>query len=439
MKRHRDRNLRRDRVPDGEQQVPELLKNIADCSINAGRAFMVYISVCIYGAITICGISDRQLVLMQDTTLPLIGVKVPHTGFVVLFPVIVIVLFIHLQIFHLQLNRNIAALGKINPAYPQSRLYPWFLNVSLPSNGLSGKIQQVLIRFVLWMSLPVVLLLNVIWIIRLHEAWLSHSLIAVSLLGYAVNLIFWWEHSYKRHNVKLTFAKFKKRWWVFVLWGAAFAIHVCLLFYISSKEFKYSWKYEIWPSWSNPSHKVERQVPRCLLLDLNNTCLVQEPSHDYSCLYWVDYHKRHFEGANLSGSVLKRANLAGAQLCDADLSRSILDLADLRGAGFERANLQGAMLKGADLCGAVLFEADLSNSILDSANLRGTNLSKANLAGASLKGADLEYSTLQSIPGDTSLAGLCPLCAARSLWGAHMDTAVLCSVRAYCDGLLNVR
>ncbi len=80
----------------------------------------------------------------------------------------------------------------------------------------------------------------------------------------------------------------------------------------------------------------------------------------------LEEHKVWITSMRESGS---RANLCGADLCDANLSG-----ANLRGANLCDANLSGANLCGADLCDA---------------NLRGANLRGANLCDANLCGADL--------------------------------------------------
>ena len=77
-----------------------------------------------------------------------------------------------------------------------------------------------------------------------------------------------------------------------------------------------------------------------------------------------------------------RANLSGADLSGADLSRADLRGADLSGADLRSADLRGADLSRADLRGADLRSADLSRADLSRADLRGADLSRAN--GANL-------------------------------------------------------
>ena len=75
-----------------------------------------------------------------------------------------------------------------------------------------------------------------------------------------------------------------------------------------------------------------------------------------------------------------RADLRGANLCDADL----------RGANLRGANLRGANLRGANLSRANLCDADL----------RGANLSRANLSRANLCDAKGTIKTMGVEPGN---------------------------------------
>jgi hypothetical protein len=74
----------------------------------------------------------------------------------------------------------------------------------------------------------------------------------------------------------------------------------------------------------------------------------------------------------LEKAVESRANLIGANLSGANLSRAYLSGANLSGANLSRAYLSGANLSG----------ANLSRANLSDAYLNGANLSRANLSGA---------------------------------------------------------
>ncbi|EBI6083805.1 TPA: pentapeptide repeat-containing protein [Salmonella enterica] len=95
----------------------------------------------------------------------------------------------------------------------------------------------------------------------------------------------------------------------------------------------------------------------------------------------LEEHKVWITSMRVRGS---RADLRGADLCDADLRGADLCDADLRGADLRGADLCGADLRGADLRGADLCGADLRGADLRGADLRGADLRGANLCGADL-------------------------------------------------------
>ncbi|EJB9214821.1 pentapeptide repeat-containing protein [Salmonella enterica] len=99
---------------------------------------------------------------------------------------------------------------------------------------------------------------------------------------------------------------------------------------------------------------------------------------------WITSMRESGSRADLCGADLCDANLYGANLCGADLCD-----ANLCGANLCDANLRGANLRGANLCDANLRGADLRGADLRGANLCDANLRGANLCDANLRGADL--------------------------------------------------
>ncbi len=107
--------------------------------------------------------------------------------------------------------------------------------------------------------------------------------------------------------------------------------------------------------------------------------------------------KLHGEWLGLEGKearlkdVVKRANLCGADLTEANLRRTLLLQANLSKARLVMANLSEADLSEANLSEARLLGANLSKAVLKQANLSGAhlvgNLREANLAWANLRGA----------------------------------------------------
>ncbi|CAI0844510.1 pentapeptide repeat-containing protein [Serratia entomophila] len=94
---------------------------------------------------------------------------------------------------------------------------------------------------------------------------------------------------------------------------------------------------------------------------------------------WVTSLRESGSRANLRGANLCDANLRGANLCDADLRDANLCDANLRGANLCDADLRDANLRGANLCDANLRDANLCGADLRGANLRDANLCDANL------------------------------------------------------------
>ena len=98
------------------------------------------------------------------------------------------------------------------------------------------------------------------------------------------------------------------------------------------------------------------------------------------------------QGANLSGAILKYANLDGANLSGAILSGANLEGASMWYAILGEARLSTVNLVGASLGRARLRGADLSSANLEGVNFNGADLNKVNLSKANLKWAQLNRS-----------------------------------------------
>ena len=101
-------------------------------------------------------------------------------------------------------------------------------------------------------------------------------------------------------------------------------------------------------------------------------------------------------GADLRDADLRCANLRCADLRGADLYGADLRSADLYGANLRGANLDGADLYGANLRGANLRCADLRGADLYGANLRGANLDGEKLTKTPLQLNNLKWFVLIS-------------------------------------------
>jgi len=123
-------------------------------------------------------------------------------------------------------------------------------------------------------------------------------------------------------------------------------------------------------------------------------------------LYRADLSGADLSGANLTGADLSRADLSGANLYRADLSGADLSGANLYRADLSRADLSGANLSGANLYRADLLRANLYRAYLSGADLSGANLTGANLTGANLTGANLTGANLSGAKGLVKIIGV---------------------------------
>lgn len=104
--------------------------------------------------------------------------------------------------------------------------------------------------------------------------------------------------------------------------------------------------------------------------------------------------KRDFVGHILNSLTLPKANLAGANFHQANLSKTNLQGANLASTDFGRANLSHTNLRDASLVKAYMSNADLEAADLRGADLSGAYLQNANLRGANLCGANLSGAKL---------------------------------------------
>ena len=129
-------------------------------------------------------------------------------------------------------------------------------------------------------------------------------------------------------------------------------------------------------------------------IDLSGAHL-QNADFQSSKLDGISLIKSHLRGAFLDGAQLHGASLDQAQLQDASLRDSALQSASLRaarlqGASLNSAQIQGASFRYAQLQGATLNDAQLQGAFLDLARLQGASLHRAQLQGASLNDTELQ-------------------------------------------------
>ena len=99
----------------------------------------------------------------------------------------------------------------------------------------------------------------------------------------------------------------------------------------------------------------------------------------------ADLHGAQLLDADLSKAMLHHSNLSRVNFANTDLSDSFLSYADLSQALFHDVKFSRTHLWFADLSGALLQDADLAGVDFSNAKLHGTNLGRANLSGANFQ------------------------------------------------------
>ena len=393
--------------PVGEVQKPDppawLIENIAEASKNASKIFFLYLGSVVYCTLTIVSTSDRQIILNEKARLPIVNLDVSLNGFFILSPIILFIVFAYLQLYLQRLKGLTSDLRENYASVEKRRLYPWMLNIAEdPEPGIVGRLQIMTASLTLWILLPIILNLNAFWFIKKHDFFWSYVLCILSIILTLV--VFWFWRQYD-----------PKRWRKPDRWMVMWLIGICLVFAFEGVLILVliPWAKE----GSNP----------LVCVNLSYQKLITEPAkdRDYEGLYWGNFKGIHLEGAMLENSVLKRADLDGANLLWATMDGAILEGANLLCANLQFASLLGANLQGARLINANLQRLTLRYANLQGARLEGANLQFANLLDANLQGANLEGANLQEARLRGAKVKLTQLSKVSTLYKAELDESLL--------------
>jgi len=473
-------------VPPLREDYSWLIENIAEASKNARKIYFFYIGFLAYCALTVVGTSDRQIIFNDTARLPIVNLEVSLNGFFIIAPLLAISIFVYFQLYLYRLKGLNTDLYENYGTVPKRRLYPWMVNIAEnPEEGVIGRLQVLVVKFSLWWTLPIVLMLFSLWIVKKHSTTLSYSLGLFTCFGTVVVLFFWNKYQHSKIFEKV------------LLVSIVVIFEICLLFFLIpwAKEGIPWTKEEVIGTEDQSNARVEsliEYVKRWTDVDLSYQKLITEPEEDYGELYWVYFRGIHLGGAQLQSTVLKRAflrdtvmekanlnfaNLEEADLAGANLQAARLESATLKKANFEGANLkkvsfisarlEGANLSAADLRASILVDAyltgsalasadlqradltiarlrraslagaQLQNAILQGADLKDANLARANLAGANLQAANLEGANLEgtNLKGAIGLS-VQQLCRTLTLYQCQLEPPIMEKIEGDCADLL---
>jgi uncharacterized protein YjbI with pentapeptide repeats len=386
-------------LPEGIEKL-DWLSHVESASRKASQLYLGMLACCLYTWLGVVSTQDIHLVTRTASApLPVLGTLIPISGFYLIGPLAVFLLFVF---FHLYIQRLWEDLALFPAVFPDGKsldkkVFPWLMNGLIRSHipQLEDtpipfyRLQRGVLLFTAWAVVPLTLL-YFLWgyLPRHHGPFTAYHLVLLAAsiwLGIAF---------YKTGATTLRGLKPRP-----FLWEEA----------------------------------RQDQRTRQAVMVLASCALV------WGLLFYgpvelpsVQLASASLRGQNLRGVSLERANLDGADLRGARLQAAHLERATLFSAQLDNADLTAANLQGADLKGATLLGAILVRANLNRADLRGANLEGVNLEGAGLSGANLSRANLRDVEGATTAE----LCKARSMLGAEMDAAILGQVTTACVEVL---
>lgn len=112
--------------------------------------------------------------------------------------------------------------------------------------------------------------------------------------------------------------------------------------------------------------------------DAGQIAAVQNGKSCQGCnLFQADFSDMNLPGLDLSGSRLRQANLALAQMNKVNFSKADLSIAYMFGGRFTGASFAGADLRKASLVGSYLHSADMTGALIEGAVFSGAEMETA--------------------------------------------------------------
>lgn len=375
-----------------------LFENIAEASKNARKIYLLYVGFLIYCILSVISTTDKQIILNDKVSLPILNIDVPLNGFFLLAPVIAIFVFIYFQ-FYLIIRKDLICIFEKN--YPQigkECLYPWmFIILDYTKKGVIGRLQSAVVKFSVWCLVPFFLMIISTWFVKKHDPDFTYFFGMIPFFGTVIVLWFWcrYEDVFKIRQIPIL---------ILNNLGKIFLIFIVIFYVVFFRFFIIPGAFDgfgikkgegtVLNGKFNVKKKILYRYRSFFCVDLSYQKLITEPITDYKEIYWLDLRKAHLEGANLDSTIMKRVDLRNAILKKATMVNSVLQEANLEGACLRDAflwktNLQDANLLFSDLQGAFLADTNLQKANLQGANLQSAILSDANLQGANFRECDL--------------------------------------------------
>jgi uncharacterized protein YjbI with pentapeptide repeats len=426
-----------------------LLDAVNRAAARSNTAWLLFLSVMAYAALTVGAVTHRDLLLDAGIVLPLLQVRIDLVGFFVIAPAVFALLHLVVVAQYVPLARKTlafdAALRLLESTDRRTHPLRLELDSSFFVQAIAGpersRVVSALLHGIAWLTLFILPLLLLVYmqvaLLPFHHAGVTAVQRAVVLADIVVLLlagVFLMRAETSFLGAALRLGVRNPGSAAFGLAVLAGAAAVSLLAAVPTSAPRDSGNGALFGIFARN-------------LDLADADLV--PARDgaargrwanlrgrdlrFARLDRADLSQADLTGASLDGASLNGADLRGARLGCADLAamkqpdgRQKARCTTARGADLRAARLDGAKLTGADLRGARLDEAsldgvDLSRGLMTGATFERARLQLADLSGAALEGA----SFLQAIVEGAVLTGARLQMA--DFTGAGLQAAILTS------------
>jgi len=399
-----------------------IVSNIEEISKNSRGIFMIYVGFISYCGITALSITDEQLIINDKTIfLPLLNTDISVTGFFMGASITSIFLYIYFNLYLFRLKTLMDDLFILDPLYNRKYLYPWLFNFQ---GGTEFKpievVQNFIVNFIRWWSLPIVNLLLILQYVKTHDEDLSVVLGIIPITSVFISLFFWIISEYDSQKKYLEVKNYKLLL-RFISWK------LLLLAFFVYTTFRYYFVFLPNTLLGQEVLFFGNAIKVSNMVNLSGKTIVRNNINCDGQLL-VNFVNSHFEGANLKSSVFKNTDLKGASFVNARLHFTNFECSDLREVNFSNADFFHPNFRKADLRRVKLSNANLEYTNFEDADLYGVNFMKSELSNAKFTGARLKNADLRYSKGLNEIQ----LCEAYHLQGIKLDKVTFDSVNIKC-------
>ena len=465
---------------DSATSVREMLAAVNYASAAARNSWLAFIGLMTYLAVTLAGVSHKDLFLDTEITLPFVRIGIPLTSFFFFAPILILFSHIGLLMQHRMLRQKLLAFNRTLPAsniekqHIRDEIHSYFF-----TQIVVGKPQKTSMRFAFqFMTISTLILAPVILLFVFQIRFLPFHLESATW-AHRIYLLFdialLWTIGIFLSNIKTQDNGIGR---LYALVNVPIILILFTSIFVASVPDKTidkmmsglaaNWTTPV-PIYCNRQRHLYQETRKVFTLtawlferkifetkeylDLRRinhkeipfSCSITSWFNSMRNLNLADIdvvpdkklvkgepsyflRKRNFDYADFSDADLKQidfsnSSLQGANLIGSNLKKTIFRAASLQGANLGKADLQSTNLVMANLQGTMLRMANLQGANLFKANLQGAFLGQAKLQSAiflaaKLQGANLGKAKLQNADLRANLLGA-------YLWGANLQGADL--------------